>query len=49
MSTHQLDLLENALDSLVEALHKYDQGDSGDNKAYKFAVLIVDPEIRTIV
>lgn len=39
MSTHQLDLLENALDSLVEALHKYEQGESGDNKAYKFAVL----------
>lgn len=39
MSTHQLDLFENSLDSLAEALNKYEQGDNGDNKAYKFAVL----------
>lgn len=38
MSTHQLDLLENALDSLAEALAKYEDGDS-EPKAYKFAVL----------
>mgnify|MGYP003386174490 CR=1 FL=1 len=38
MSTHQLDLLENALDSLAEALAKYEEGDSNP-KAYKFSVL----------
>lgn len=36
---HELDLLENALDSLLEALSKFEDGDSGDSKAYKFAVL----------
>jgi uncharacterized protein YutE (UPF0331/DUF86 family) len=39
MSTHQLDLLENALDSLAEALAKFKEGEAGDSKAYKFAVL----------
>lgn len=39
MATHQLDLLENALDSLAEALCKYEEGESGEHKAYKFAVL----------
>lgn len=39
MSTHELDLLENALDSLGEALSKYEESDEGDAKAYKFAVL----------
>lgn len=39
MSTHKLDLLPNALDSLAEALDKFEAGDSGDQKAYKFAVL----------
>ncbi|WP_124704241.1 hypothetical protein [Sulfuriferula multivorans] len=39
MATHQLDLLENALDSLAEALGKYEEGESGEHKAYKFAVL----------
>lgn len=38
-NTHELDLLENALDSLAEALAKFEQGDSGESKAYKFAVL----------
>ncbi|OGS85773.1 MAG: hypothetical protein A2061_04055 [Gallionellales bacterium GWA2_59_43] len=38
-NTHQLDLLENALDSLAEALAKFEEGDAGDPKAYKFAVL----------
>lgn len=38
-STHQLDLLENALDSLAEALAKFEEGDAGEAKAYKFAVL----------
>lgn len=36
---HKLDLLDNALDSLAEALGKYQQGQEGDPKAYKFAVL----------
>jgi hypothetical protein len=38
-STHQLDLLDNALDSLAEALAKFEEGDAGEPKAYKFAVL----------
>jgi prefoldin subunit 5 len=36
---HQLDLLDNAIDSLNEALAKYQQGQSGDVTAYKFCVL----------
>jgi hypothetical protein len=36
---HDLDLLENAIDSLNEALAKYQQGKAGDPKAYKFCVL----------
>lgn len=39
MTKHKLDLLENALDSLAEALSKYEEGENGDAKAYKFAVL----------
>lgn len=36
---HQLDLLDNAIDSLNEALTKYQQAKAGDVKAYKFCVL----------
>jgi hypothetical protein len=36
---HKLDLLENAIDSLNEALAKYEQAKAGDVKAYKFCVL----------
>lgn len=39
MENHDLDLLGNAIDSLVEALEKFEQGDKGNRKAYKFAVL----------
>lgn len=39
MSTHELDLLENALDSLSEALSKFEDGEGGERKEYKFAVL----------
>lgn len=39
MPTHKLDLLQNALDSLAEALSKFEAGDAGELKAYKFAVL----------
>jgi hypothetical protein len=39
MPTHKLELLPNALDSLAEALAKFEAGDGGDPKAYKFAVL----------
>jgi len=39
MDKHDLDLLGNAIDSLVEALHKFEQGDKGNPKSYKFAVL----------
>jgi hypothetical protein len=34
----ELDLLENAIDSLNEALTKYQNGKAGDEKAYKFCV-----------
>lgn len=39
MTTHELDLLENAIDSLAEALAKFEEGDGGEPKAFKFAVL----------
>jgi hypothetical protein len=39
VTTHELDLLENAIDSLAEALAKFEEGDSGEPKAFKFAVL----------
>lgn len=39
MTTHELDLLDNAIDSLAEALVKFEEGDCGESKAYKFAVL----------
>ncbi|PKD37912.1 hypothetical protein CWO84_21910 [Methylomonas sp. Kb3] len=39
MAIHKLDLLENALDSLGEALSKFEEGYEGEPKAYKFAVL----------
>ena len=39
MTTHELDLLDNAIDSLAEALSKYEEGEAGDFTAYKFAVL----------
>ncbi len=40
MAVHELDLLDNALDSLGEALAKYEEGRADqDPKAYKFAVL----------
>lgn len=37
--SHKLDLLDNAMDSLEEALKKFQEGDEGDHKAYKFCVL----------
>ena len=36
---HKLDLLDNAIDSLREALQKYEEGASKGPSAYKFAVL----------
>jgi hypothetical protein len=36
---HELDLLENAVDSLNEALRKYQEGLDGDLRAYKFTIL----------
>jgi ribosomal protein S27E len=39
MSNHKLDLLDNAMDSLAEALTKFEEGDNGNPKAYKFCVL----------
>jgi DNA-directed RNA polymerase subunit RPC12/RpoP len=48
MSKHELDLLENALDSLAEALTKFEEGDAGNHKAYKFAVLHMSHFIELI-
>jgi hypothetical protein len=39
IQSHKLDLLQNALDSLAEALAKFEAGDAGDPKSYKFSVL----------
>jgi DNA-directed RNA polymerase subunit RPC12/RpoP len=39
MTIHGLELFDNALDSLAEALSKFEEGDEGDYKSYKFAVL----------
>lgn len=36
---HTLELLENAFDSLDEALRKYEEGEDFEPRAYKFAVL----------
>ena len=36
---HELDLLENAIDSLKEALQKYEEGLDGNVSAYKFSIL----------
>ncbi|WCD82905.1 hypothetical protein [Pseudomonas sp. TUM22785] len=36
---YELDIKANALDSFNEALEKFEQGEKGDNKAYKFAIL----------
>lgn len=38
MPTHELNLRDNAFDSLLEALAKFEEGDDGNPKAYKFAV-----------
>ena len=38
MAQVELDLFENAIDSLNEALTKYQEGINGDEKAYKFCV-----------
>ena len=38
MSDIKLDLLDNAIDSLNEALTKYQEGKSGNEKAFKFCV-----------
>lgn len=38
MARIELDLLENAIDSLNEALAKYQDGLDGNEKAYKFCV-----------
>jgi len=39
MTIHELELLDNALDSMSEALSKFEEADAGDHRAYKFAVL----------
>ena len=39
MTIHKLELLDNAFDSLAEALAKFQEGDAGEPRAYKFAVL----------
>lgn len=39
VANYELDLLENATDSLNEALLKYEEGEAGEDKAYKFCIL----------
>lgn len=39
MAKHELDLLENALDSFNEALRRFQDGEKGEPRAYKFAIL----------
>lgn len=39
MATHELDLLENAIDSFNEALRQYQLGVDGNHASYKFAIL----------
>jgi ribosomal protein S27E len=46
--SHKLDLLDNAMDSLEEALKKFEEGDGGDQKAYKFCVLHMSHFIELI-
>jgi len=36
---YELDIKENALDSFNEALEKFEQGENGNAKSYKFAIL----------
>lgn len=48
MTTHKLDLLDNALDSLAETLSKFKEGDAGEPRAYKFAVLHMSNFIELI-
>ncbi|HGE6737092.1 TPA: hypothetical protein ACGCBI_000515 [Serratia marcescens] len=36
---YELDIKENAMDSLKEALAKYELGDQGEFRQYKFAIL----------
>lgn len=48
MKKHSLDLLDNAIDSLSEALSKYNEGEQGDEKAYKFAILHLSHFIELI-
>lgn len=39
MSMHELNLLENARESLFEALAKFEEAEKGEKKSYRFAVL----------
>lgn len=39
MTKHELSLFENAIDSLNEALKKYQEGNTGEPKAFKFCIL----------
>ncbi|ALM54062.1 hypothetical protein [Halomonas huangheensis] len=48
MKKHSLDLLENAIDSLSEALSKYNEGEQGNEKSYKFAILHLSHFIELI-
>lgn len=48
MNKHSLDLLENAVDSLSEALVKYKEAENGNYKAYKFAILNISHFIELL-
>mgnify|MGYP003664343330 CR=1 FL=1 len=48
MKKHSLDLLENAVDSLEEALKKYNEGEAGNYKSFKFSILHLSHFIELI-
>lgn len=46
---HEMDLLGNALDSLTEALVKFEEAEDGDESAYKFTVLHLSHFIELVL
>ncbi|EIX9144952.1 hypothetical protein RHQ24_003943 [Klebsiella pneumoniae] len=46
---YQLDLKENALDSFNEALEKFKQGESGELRHYKFAILHISHFLELVL
>lgn len=46
---YELEIKENALDSFNEALEKFEQGENGNTKSYKFAILHVSHFLELIL